>query len=227
MRMSLDTAHVLLVEDESGIAKAVKVMLEANGASVATAASGKGALDLFGTERFHLIVLDLGLPDQDGKQLIKSIRDASEVPVIVLSARGREEDRVEALDLGADDYVTKPFASGELIARVRAALRRTKISRPTRSILRFEGMDVDLDRRRVVLQGEEISLSGREHALVKVLAEQAGRPVTYKDIVRAVWGQDSAVDRQFVRVLAGQVRQKIEADPARPTLLRTEPGAGL
>lgn len=222
----MEGARILFVEDEPAIYRAVEPVLQAHGMSVQRAASGGEALDLLTAERFDVILLDLGLPDMDGSDLIVAQRAHSDIPIIVLSARGREADKIHALDAGADDFMVKPFASGELLARIRAALRRRALVRPKSDSLRFEGIEIDLVRRRALVQGEEIKLSGREHALLSALGRAAGGVLTHKQIIAAVWGDGAQVDAQFVRVLVGQLRQKVEADPARPRLVRTEPGVG-
>ena len=222
----MEGIRILFVEDEPAIYRAVEPVFQAHGATVQRAASGGEALDLLAAQRFDVILLDLGLPDMDGGDLIVDQRSHSDVPIVVLSARGLEADKIHALNAGADDFIVKPFASGELLARVRAALRRRALVRPNTESVRFEGIEIDLVRRRAKVQGEEIKLSAREHALLCALGRAAGRVLTHRQIIAAVWGEDSSVDAQFVRVLVGQLRQKVEADPARPRLVCTEPGVG-
>ena len=222
----MEGIRILFVEDEPAIYRAVEPVFQAHGATMQRAASGGEALDLLASKRFDVILLDLGLPDMDGGDLIVDQRRHSDIPILVLSARGRESDKVHALDAGADDFIVKPFDSGELLARVRAALRRRVLVRPNTDNVRFEGIEIDLVRRRAKVQGEEIKLSAREHALLCALGRAAGRVLTHRQIIAAVWGENSSVDAQFVRVLVGQLRQKVEADPARPRLVCTEPGVG-
>ena len=222
----MEGIRILFVEDEPAIYRAVEPVFQAHGATMQRAASGGEALDLLASKRFDVILLDLGLPDMDGGDLIVDQRRHSDIPILVLSARGRESDKVHALDAGADDFIVKPFDSGELLARVRAALRRRVLVRPNTDNVRFEGIEIDLVRRRAKVQGEEIKLSAREHALLCALGRAAGRVLTHKQIIAAVWGENASVDAQFVRVLVGQLRQKVEADPARPRLVCTEPGVG-
>lgn len=219
-------ARILFVEDEDAIWRALKPVLVAHDAFVQRAGTGGEALDLLAAQRFDVILLDLGLPDMDGTEIIAEQRAHSDIPIIVLSARGRESDKVRALDAGADDFIVKPFASGELLARIRAALRRRTLVRPESDSLRFEGLEIDLERRRAIIQGQEIRLSAREYALLCALGRSAGGVLTHRQIIGAVWGEDAAVDAQFVRVLVGQLRQKVEADPSRPRLICTEPGVG-
>lgn len=219
-------ARILFVEDEPAIYRAVEPVLHAEGMSVQRAASGGEALDRLASQTFDIILLDLGLPDMDGSDLIVAQRAHSDVPIIVLSARGREADKVHALDAGADDFIVKPFAAGELLARIRAALRRRALVRPKTDSLRLDGIEIDLVRRRALVLGEEVKLSAREHALLCALGRAGGGVLTHKQIIAAVWGDDASVDAQFVRVLVGQLRQKIESDPARPRLVCTEPGVG-
>jgi two-component system KDP operon response regulator KdpE len=216
---------LLLIEDEAPIVRALQPILEAAGAQVKVAWSGSHGLETLSRESFDVVLCDLGLPDIDGLKLIPQLRKLSDVPIIVLSASGLENDRIAALDSGADDFVSKPFRAGELLARLRAVARRqTRTTRP--ETIKLNGLEVDMKRRRVILDGEEIRLSGREHALMTLLASQAGHPVSHKEIIQKVWGKDAQVDTQFVRVLVGQLRQKIEAEQSSPQLIRTEPGVG-
>ena len=219
-------ARILLVEDDPAICRAIEPALRTEGSSVRRAASGVEALDLLAAETYDLVILDLGLPDMDGTEIISAQRAHSDIPIVVLSARGRESDKVRAFDEGADDFVAKPFSSGELLARLRAALRRRKLERPDTASIRFEGLEIDLERRRALVRGEEIGLSKREHALLVALARAAGGVLTHKEIIRAVWGAEASVDTQFVRVLVAQLRQKLEVDASRPQLISNEPGIG-
>lgn len=221
----MTTLEILLIEDEPALVRMLEPTLAAAGATVQVAWSGSHGLDLLHANSFDLVLCDLGLPDIDGQALIPQLRAMSDVPIIVLSARGLEEDRVAALDAGADDYIGKPFSAGELLARIRAAVRRRGPAGRGRSI-RLPGLEVDLGRRRAIVEGQEIRLSGREHALLTLLAKHAGGVVTHRQIIEAVWGAGAQVDTQFVRVLVGQLRQKIEAEPSRPRLVCTEPGLG-
>ena len=217
--------RLLLIEDEAPIVRALLPVLEASGAQVKVAWSGSHGLESLSRESFDVVLCDLGLPDISGLELIPRLRQISDVPIIVLSASGSEDDRIAALDGGADDFVSKPFRAGELLARLRAVGRR-RTRTATEATIKLNGLEVDLKRRRAILDGEEIRLSGREHALLTLLANQAGQPVSHKEIIQNVWGKDAQVDTQFVRVLVGQLRQKMEAEPSSPQLIRTEPGVG-
>lgn len=221
----MQDARILVVEDEAPIVRVLEPTLQAAGASVKVAWSGSHALELVGAGDYDLILCDLGLPDIDGQDLIPELRAASDAPIIVLSARGQEKERIVALDGGADDFVPKPFATGELLARIRAALRR-RAPKQSGDVIRLPGLDVDLRRRVASLDGEEIRLSGREHALLTLLASNSGNVVTHRQIMQTVWGTNAKVETQLVRVLIAQLRQKLEAEPSRPKLICTEPGIG-
>jgi two-component system KDP operon response regulator KdpE len=217
---------LLVVDDEPQILRVLRPTLSAAGYAVTTAANGAEALEQLKADGFDAVILDLGLPDIDGKEVIKQARHNSEVPILVLSARGREQDKIEALDAGANDFIDKPFASGELLARVRVALRFARAKGPKAASFKTREIEVDFTRRRAVIEDVEIRLSQREHDFLSLLARHAGGVVTHKQIISAVWGRDALADAQFVRVLAGQLRQKIEEDPSRPRLVLTEPGLG-
>lgn len=217
--------RILVIEDEASLIRVLEPTLAATGAAVRVAQNGHKGLEYLAKTHFDVILCDLGLPDIDGQDLITSIRKDSDVPIIVLSARGMEQDRITALDAGADDFVTKPFSAAELLARIRAAVRRRSPGQQTDSV-KFQGIEVDLKRRRAVLDGEEVRLSGREHSLLTLLAQSAGGVVTHRQIIEQVWGPGTNADTQFVRVLVGQLRQKLEADPSCPQILCTEPGLG-
>ncbi len=217
---------VLLVDDELAIVRALTPALRHAGFTVEVAGSGEEALRLLASNRYDVILLDLGLPDMDGQEVISRLRQWSDTPIIVLSARDMEEEKVRALDGGADDYVSKPFAIGELMARIRAAGRGRARRLAINTVVQVGDLEVDLANRRVKVQGEEVRLTVRENDLVQTLAAHAGRVLTHKQLITAVWGASSNADAQFVRVLIGQVRQKLEVDAARPRLIRTEPGIG-
>jgi two-component system KDP operon response regulator KdpE len=221
----MSSLQILLIEDEAPLIRALEPTLAATGATVRATRTGGDGLEALGSNAFDVVLCDLGLPDIDGPDLIKEIRAQSDVPIIVLSARGMEQDRIVALDSGADDFVGKPFSAGELLARIRAAVRRRTPKRQGET-LKFPGIEVDLQRRRAILDGVEIRLSAREHSLLTLLAESEGGVVTHRQIIERVWGTETKADTQFVRVLVGQLRQKLEEDPARPRILCTEPGLG-
>lgn len=218
--------RVLVVDDEIPIQRFLKPALTAAGYEVLIADTGREALRLVATSAPDLIVLDLGLPDRDGKDVLVDIRAFSQIPIIILSARDRETEKIAALDLGADDYVEKPFAIGELMARVRTALRHAGTGRD--EAMRFDsgGLCVDLHRRLVSRDGQSLKLTPKEYALLALLVQHAGRVITHRQILSTVWGPAHVDDAQYLRVLISQLRNKIEADPAVPKLLLTEPGVG-
>ncbi len=220
-------ALILLVDDEKAIQRAMVPLLRSRGYAVSTAETGNDALAAVDAERPDLVVLDLGLPDMDGTVVCQRIRERSDVPILVLSARPTERDRVAALDLGADDYVTKPFGPEELLARVRAALRRRLgDDQSDRGELRSGPIVINLERRLVTVDAREVHLTPKEFDLLKMLATRAGQVVTHRTILRAIWGPHSVDQPEHLRVLVGQLRKKIEPDPARPQYLLTEPWVG-
>ncbi len=221
----MSNLKILVIEDEPAIVRVLKPTLIASGATVKVAWSGSQGLEYLAQHQFDVVICDLGLPDLDGHDVIKQIRASSNVPIIVLSARDSEDERINSLDAGGDDFVAKPFTAGELLARIRAAARRNS-GRGDPKSMKFSGLEVDLVSRRLILDGEEIRLSAREHTLMKLLTSSGGAPVTHTQIIDAVWGQGAKADTQFVRVLIGQLRQKIEEDPALPRIILTESGVG-
>jgi two-component system KDP operon response regulator KdpE len=218
--------RVLLVDDEPQILRALTPALLAEGYLVETADCGETALQRLAADPFDLLILDLGLPDIDGKEVIARLRAWSDVAIIVLSARDLETEKIAALDRGANDFVNKPVGVGELMARMRAALRGHNRRAFAGSKLVFGDLAVDFDARRVWIYDEEVKLAPREFELLRTLARHAGRPVSHRQIIAAVWGGGAEVDAQFVRVLVSQLRQKLEADPSSPVLLLTAPGVG-
>jgi two-component system KDP operon response regulator KdpE len=218
--------RILVVDDEASIHRFLKPALVASGYDVLTAENGRQALRSIATSAPDLIVLDLGLPDMDGKEVLQQARAFSQVPVIVLSARDREAEKIAALDLGADDYVEKPFAIGELMARLRAALRHAARSEKEITHFEAEGLSVDLDRRLVSRDGAAIKLTPKEFDLLAILVRHAGKVVTHKHILTQVWGQAHGEDTQYLRVFVGQLRAKIEPSPDAPRLIQTEAGVG-
>ncbi len=218
--------NVLSVDDDQQLVRALKPAVEALGYSVSVAATGKTALEILATEGCDIVVLDLGLPDMDGKDVIRRIREWSNIPIVVLSARDIEEEKVVALDLGADDYVNKPYAVGELLARLRAALRGREKRFSNRTHFRAGDLEINFADRKVHLQGGEVRLTPREYDLLYTLARHAGRVVTHRQIMTSIRGVSAQMDPQFVRVLVGQLRQKIELDAASPKIVLTEPGLG-
>jgi len=218
--------RVLVVDDEPQIQRLLQVALSAAGYEVLTAETGAQALRYAATGAPDLIVLDLGLPDRDGKDVLREIREFSQTPVIVLSARDRESEKIEALDLGADDYVEKPFAIGELTARLRAALRHRASEAQPAERIEIDGVVMDFDKRLVTRDAVAIKLTPKEYDLLAILFRNAGRVVTHRQILGAVWGPAHAEDTQYLRVFIGQLRAKIERDPTAPRIVKTEPGVG-
>ena len=219
--------RILLVDDEVPIQRAVAPLLRSRGYDVDVAATGDDALKSVRMRPPDLIVLDLGLPDLEGTEVCRRIRAESAIPIVVLSARGAEADKVTALDLGADDYVTKPFGPEELLARIRVALRRV-FSTDEAPSGRLERGDliIDYDRHRVVRGGEEIHLTPKEFDLLELLARNAGRVLTHRAILKAVWGPNSVNQPEHLWVLVAQLRKKLEPDPAHPRYLLSEPWVG-
>jgi two-component system KDP operon response regulator KdpE len=219
-------SRILVVDDEPSILAALVPLLRARGYEVFTATSGQTALDAVDRHAPQLVVLDLGLPDMEGAEVCRRVREGRAVPIIVLSARTAEADKVSALDAGADDYVTKPFGPEELLARLRAALRRAEPGTVAAGRIDRGDISIDVDQRRVTRLDEEVRLTPKEFDLLRVLAQHAGQVVTRNQLLSFVWGAGERRDSQVLRVLVGQLRQKIEADPRVPTLLLTEPGIG-
>lgn len=223
--MSDAAPQVLLVDDEQAIARVLHKALTAAGYRIAIAETGAQALSVVARNAPELIVLDLGLPDMDGKDVIAALREWTEAPILVLSARHDETERIAALDVGADDFVTKPFHMGELQARLRAALRHQARRRAESTEYSCRDLSIDFIKRRVTVSGEEVKLTRKEYDLLRTLAQHAGQVVTHKQLLAAGWGA-AVTDTQFVRVYVGQLRQKIEEDPSAPKLILTEPGIG-
>lgn len=220
-------ARILLVDDETAIQRSVGLLLRSHGYDVDVAGTGADALKRVATETPDLIVLDLGLPDIEGTEVCRRIRTASNVPIVVLSARGTEGDKVTALDLGADDYVTKPFGPAELLARIRVALRRVAAEAQADSGHLIAGdLTIDYDRRRVVRHGAEIRLTPKEFELLTLLARQHDRVLTHRAILKAIWGGNAVEQPEHLWTLVAQLRKKIEPDPANPRYLLSEPWVG-
>jgi len=218
--------RVLVVDDEAAILRFLKPALEANGYEMTSAGSVTEATKRIAAESPDVVLLDLGLPDGDGKDVIRRAREWSDVPIIVLSARERETEKIEALDLGADDYVNKPFKVGELLARMRTALRHRMQRKAEIPVLKVGGLEVDSVRHRATRSGVEIKLTPKEFELLSCLAKHAGRVVTHKQILTAVWGPAHTEDTQYLRVYVGQLRQKVEEHVDDPCIILTEPGIG-
>jgi two-component system KDP operon response regulator KdpE len=217
---------ILVVEDEAQMRRFLRASLMSHGYQLVEAESGQEGLAQAAARNPDLILLDLGLPDQDGLTVTARLREWSSTPIIVISARGREEDKIQALDAGADDYVTKPFGVGELLARIRVALRH-KATLGTRSSQFSTGdLKVDLSRRQVAVRDKEVHLTPIEYKLLALLVRYAGRVITHRQLLREVWGPNSSDQTQYLRVYMGQLRHKLEENPSRPIYLLTEPGVG-
>lgn len=218
--------RILVVDDEPQIQRFLRPALGAAGYDVLEAMTGAEALKAASTAAPDVVILDLGLPDMDGKDVIASIRAWSKVPIIVLSARDRESEKIAALDLGADDYIEKPFGIGELTARIRTALRHRIQKEGGQATLVADGLSIDTIKRLVTRDGESVRLTPKEYDLLVMLARHAGRVVTHKTLLTSVWGAAHGDDLHYLRVFIGQLRGKIERDPADPKIIRTEPGVG-
>ena len=219
-------ARILVVDDEPQLLRPLRTTLAAHGYDVQTATTGEEALDLLAARLPDLVVLDLVLPGLSGLAVCQELRARSPVPILILSARGDERDKVAALDAGADDYLTKPFGVNELLARIRAALRRAAGARGPSTVVESGDLRIDVDRRVVTRGGDDIRLTPTEFDLLKTLVANAGRVLTHGYLLRAVWGPQYDGESQLVRVFIGQLRRKIERDPARPAHIVTEPGVG-
>ena len=220
--------RILVVDDEPAIVRALKAALSARGYDVLTANTGNGAVDLIAVEAPDLVILDLGLPDVDGVEVARRVRGWSDVPIVVLSAEGSDERKVLALDVGADDYVTKPFSLPELLARVRVALRHHAAASgggAEQAVLVVGDLVIDIPHHAVTVRGREVDLTPKEFAFLAVLARHPGRVLTHRTILQHVWGPEYGTETQYLRVYASQLRRKLQDDPARPRLV-TEPGVG-
>ena len=218
--------RILVVDDEPAILRFLKPALEANDYEVISAGTVSEALKLIAKDAPDLVVLDLGLPDGDGKDVIRQVRQWSRIPIVVLSAREREAEKIEALDLGADDFVNKPFGVGELMARLRRALRHRQQPEGTSTTVKAGDIEIDTARHRVTRGGTEVKLTRREFELLKCLATHAGRVMTHRQLLTAVWGPAQAAETQYLRVYIGHLRQKLEENPDDPKVILTELGIG-
>jgi two-component system, OmpR family, KDP operon response regulator KdpE len=218
--------RILVVDDEPQILRFLKPSLTAAGYDVISAVNGKEALAAAATRSPDAILLDLGLPDMDGKDVIRELRAWATTPILVLSARDRESEKIAALDLGADDYINKPFGIGELTARLRAALRHAAQRAAEQTQILAGPLDIDILAHRVTRDGEPVKLTPKEFDLLTLLVRNAGRVLTHRQILTAVWGPAHTEDLQYLRVFIGQLRQKLEATPDTPQLILTEPGIG-
>jgi two-component system KDP operon response regulator KdpE len=218
-------AVVLIIDDEVQIRRLLRVSLEASGYKVFEAASGQEGLVEAAQRRPDAIILDLGLPDAEGVSILKRLREWSQAPVLVLSVREGEDDKVAALDNGADDYMTKPFSTVELLARLRVARRHAQPVADN-TVFHTGRLEVDLAGRRVTVKGQEIKMTPTEYSLLRLLVRNAGKVVTHRQILKEVWGPNYAEQTHYLRVYMAHLREKIEADPSRPEILVTEPGVG-
>ena len=224
--MSAARTTVLVIDDEAQIHRFLSPALDAAGFDPKRADSGQEGLRAIALWNPDAVVLDLGLPDMDGKDVLLRAREFYQGPIIILSARDREAEKIEALDLGANDYVEKPFGVGELLARLRAALRLKTGADQPHGPIRVGDLVIDLDRRLVTRAGEQVRLTPKEYDVLAQLARAAGKVLSHKDLLTAVWGAAHAADTQYLRVVVGQLRQKLEPDPAQPRWISTEPGVG-
>jgi two-component system, OmpR family, KDP operon response regulator KdpE len=216
------TTHILVVDDDAAIRSSLEQQLREQSYSVALATDGMHGAQMFDAEHPDLVLTDLAMPNADGFSLIRHVRASSETPIVVLSVRGGDADKVRALDLGADDFVVKPFSTPELLARIRAQLRRIG----ARAQLDFADLSIDVDRRRVVQGSREVRLTPTEFAILELLARKAGRPVTFDEIISVVWKGAPGTTNDAVRVHVGALRRKLEPDPSNPRYLVTEPWIG-
>jgi two-component system KDP operon response regulator KdpE len=219
---------ILVIEDDPQIRRFLRATLAAEEYQSHEAVTAAEGIAQAAARQPDLVLLDLGLPDRDGLDIIREIRSWSQMPIVVLSARGQEKDKIAALDLGADDYVAKPFAVGELLARIRAALRRASPLAPDGAdpIVRFGNVQADFEKRLITVGGQEVHLTPNEYKLLQVLIKYAGRVVTQRQLLNEVWGPQHTEQSQYLRVYVAQLRRKLEQDPARPRYLQTEPGVG-
>lgn len=221
-----ETARVLVVDDEPAIRRYLRTVLTAHGYTVFEATRGEEAIAQVTAQRPDVIVLDLGLPDIDGIQVTRILREWSQTPIIILSVRGNETDKIAALDAGADDYLTKPFGSGELLARLRAAVRRAARTGAQEPIFQLDGLKMDLAKRIVTVNDQEIQLTPTEYDLLRALVNDAGKVLTHHQLLRTVWGVGYDQEMHMLRVNISNLRKKIEPDASRPRYIVTEPGVG-
>jgi two-component system KDP operon response regulator KdpE len=217
--------RVLVVDDERAIRRYLNASLNAQGSRVFEASNGAEALQAAAVDRPDVVILDLGLPDIDGVEVTRQLREWTKVPIIILSVREQESDKIAALDAGADDYLTKPFSTGELMARIRAALRRAAHPEDE-PVIEVNRLKVDLPHRRVTIEEVEVALTPTEYDILRLLAQNIGKVLTHRQLLKQVWGQAYGDDLHLLRVNISNLRRKIEPDPTRPTYILTEPGVG-
>jgi two-component system KDP operon response regulator KdpE len=216
---------ILVVDDEAQIRRALEVGLRGHGYEVSLAVDGTSALTALAGAGIDVVILDLGLPDMDGTEVLRRLRGWTDVAVVVLSVRDRQEDKIRALDAGADDYVQKPFAIGELLARIRAVLRRAG-AEPAEAVLRFDGLELDLGKTLLTVEGEAVHLTPTEYRLLEAMATNPGKLLTHEWLLRRVWGPGYGRESEYLRVYVRQLRRKLGDDPTRPRWIGTEPGVG-
>jgi len=218
-------AKILVIDDEAEIRKLLKVGLTAHGFVVLEAANGKDGIYQAAVARPDIVILDMGLPDMEGLAVVSQIREWSQVPILILSVRGQDNDKVNALDLGADDYLTKPFSMSELMARIRVAMRHQG-NLKDEPVIQIADLWIDLSRRQVKVAGNEIHLTPTEYDLLKILVSNAGKVVTHRYILTSIWGNNGQEYAQYLRIYISQLRKKLERDPNQPRFILTEPGVG-
>jgi len=223
---STPQTSALVIDDEPAIQRLITTILEVHNYHVVTAGSGREGLATIAQRRHDLIILDLGLPDLGGLEVLKQIREWTQTPVVILTVQDSEAEKIEALDSGADDYVTKPFNSGELLARLRAALRRADKGKVEEPVLRFGNLTVNLAARLVTRENQAIKLTSTEYALLRLFVQHVGKVLTHRQILREVWGPEHEKKTQYLRVYVQRLRDKLEVNPNAPTFFRTESGIG-
>lgn len=221
----MSSARVLVVDDAPQVRRVMRATLTAEGYTISEARDGGEALEMFRNAPFDILLLDVNMPGMDGLQACREIRRTSDVPIIMLTVRDAERDKVLALDAGADDYVVKPFGMQELLARIRAALRRTSAQDKLPTFV-SKDLTIDFEARRVTARGEEVHLTPKEFELLRQLVAKQGKPLTHRRLLQAVWGPDHGEETDYLRVAINQLRKKIEPDPAHPQFIRTEPWIG-
>jgi two-component system, OmpR family, KDP operon response regulator KdpE len=226
--MSQDNGLILLIEDEPQMQRFLRIVLQVQGFRFIEAQTGQEGLAQAATRSPDIILLDLGLPDIDGLEVTRRLREWSDIPIIVLSAREQEQDKIKALDAGADDYLTKPFGAGELLARIRVAIRHKVMRQSTTGepVFILDNLRVDMSHRQVFLNEQEVHLTPIEYKLLAILIQNAGKVVTHSQLLKEVWGPSYSKETQYLRVYMTQLRHKLESDPARPRFLINEPGIG-
>ena len=217
---------ILAIDDEQQIQRLLTIALEAEGYRVSVAGTGQEGLESAARHRHDLVIIDLGLPDISGLTVLKQIREWTQVPIIILTVQDAEAEKIQALDSGADDYVTKPFNTGELLARMRAALRRSNQAPNEEPVFRSGDLEVDLAHRRVICKGQQVKLTATEYVLLRLFVQHAGKVLTHRQILREVWGAAHEENTQYLRVYMARLREKLESNPNDAPLFLTEPGVG-